>query len=219
MKGYWTRGPVSVVRGPGSTGGDLVQLRPSGEVSIKVRPSRPGIGWYRVRIRYAAVTNGKLNVKKYVSSTHASVTYDYRRETPGALTYLSFQFLEVYNFNLAESQFEVWLTNESGGPIYIDKIEFIPLTPQPEPIKGIYQIVTALNNSSVVDMDQSPPPPNQYSPQNVRLWENGNATNQKWNFVYDASKAAYQIKNSANQEKVLTWLFDVEKPMIVAAVS
>ncbi|MGG4442823.1 insecticidal delta-endotoxin Cry8Ea1 family protein [Brevibacillus fortis] len=124
VKAYWNRGAFSVEKGPGSTGGDLVKLSPSGEVSIKVRPSSPGKVSYRVRIRYAAVANGKLNVKKYVSSIHASITYDYIQTTAGNLTYSSFQYLDVYNFVLAESQFEVWLTNESGGPIYIDKIEF-----------------------------------------------------------------------------------------------
>ncbi|EJR29963.1 insecticidal delta-endotoxin Cry8Ea1 family protein [Bacillus mycoides] len=222
VKAYWNRGAFSVVRGPGSTGGDLVRLSSSGEVSIKVRPSRTGIFNYRVRIRYAAVASGKLNVKKYVNHIHASTTYDYKQTTAGNLTYSSFQYLEVYNFTLAESQFEVWLTNETGGPIYIDKIEFIPLTPKPEPKPivpdGTYQIVTALNNSSVVDLDQSPTPPNWASPRNVQLWGNGNATNQKWKFVYDESKYAYQIINLANPKEVLTWSFNVERLSEVNAV-
>ncbi|EEM68354.1 MULTISPECIES: phosphatidylinositol-specific phospholipase C domain-containing protein [Bacillus cereus group] len=62
---------------------------------------------------------------------------------------------------------------------------------------GIYQIVTALNNSSVVDMNPAD--------KNVHLWQNGNANNQKWRFVYDTSKGAYQIRNLSNENLVLAW--------------
>ncbi|MGI6835726.1 insecticidal delta-endotoxin Cry8Ea1 family protein [Bacillus paralicheniformis] len=212
VKAYWNRGAFSVVKGSGSTGGDLVQLSPSGEVSIMVKPSRSGIGQFRVRIRYAATANGRLNIKKYVGSIHASQSYDYKQTTTSNLTFSAFQYLDVYNFNLAETQFEVWLTNESGGPIFIDKIEFIPTTPTPEPEpqnppvpEGRYQMVTALNNSSIVDLN--------LSQRYVQIYGNGNAENQKWRFVYDASKDAYQIINvAAGQELVLSWFQYPEEP-------
>ncbi|PEA06297.1 insecticidal delta-endotoxin Cry8Ea1 family protein, partial [Bacillus cereus] len=227
VKGYLVDHGATVVKGPGSTGGDLVRLpaynNQGTQLRIKVKPSERAKGRaYKVRIRYASEANANLFVGKYVDAVnrfYETGNYAVSRTFSGSMIYDSFRYLDTFSFSANENEFKIELRCNSGGPIYIDKIECIPLTPQPESIKGTYQIITALNNSSVVDMDQSPPPPNQSSPQNVRLWENANATNQKWNFVYDASKAAYQIQNSANQEKVLTWLFDVEKPLIVAAVS
>ncbi|PFK21663.1 insecticidal delta-endotoxin Cry8Ea1 family protein [Bacillus cereus] len=203
VKAYWNRGAFSVVKGPGSTGGDLVQLSPSGEVSIMVKPSRPGIGSYRVRIRYAATANGRLNVKKYVDRVHASVTYDYKQTTTGNLTYSSFQYLDVYNFNLAESQFEVWLTNESGGPIYIDKIEFIPVNPIPEPPEsgpgyGNYQIIYALSSGAVGITSSS-------TNTKMAITQNNHGNNQKWLFEYDSSKNAYQIRNSERKDLVFDY--------------
>ncbi|MBV6708567.1 NPP1 family protein [Bacillus cereus] len=75
-------------------------------------------------------------------------------------------------------------------------INFDPYAPELED-GGTYQIVSTLNNSSVVDLNQADG--------NVLLWQNGNANNQKWKLVYDSSKSAYQLKNIANQNLVLTW--------------
>ncbi|MED1305504.1 RICIN domain-containing protein [Bacillus pacificus] len=58
-------------------------------------------------------------------------------------------------------------------------------------------MVTALNNSSVVDMD----PGNK----NVHLWQHNNGANQKWRIVYDSNQNAYQLKNIADENLVLTW--------------
>ncbi|QDQ03793.1 NPP1 family protein [Bacillus sp. BD59S] len=75
-------------------------------------------------------------------------------------------------------------------------INFDPYAPELED-GGTYQIVSILNNSSVVDLNQADG--------NVQLWQNGNANNQKWKLVYDSNKSAYQIKNIANQNLVLAW--------------
>ncbi|MES1052168.1 phosphatidylinositol-specific phospholipase C domain-containing protein [Bacillus thuringiensis] len=72
---------------------------------------------------------------------------------------------------------------------------------------GVYQIVTALNNSSVVDLNQENG--------NVTLWSNNNGNNQKWRFVYDSMKNAYQIRSIANENLALTW--DVESFNVEAA--
>nr|BAD35157.1 cancer cell-killing Cry protein parasporin-3 [Bacillus thuringiensis]BAD35160.1 cancer cell-killing Cry protein parasporin-3 [Bacillus thuringiensis] len=208
VKAYWNRGAFSVIRGPGSTGGNLVQLGTGGEVSVKVRPEQTGSDWYRVRIRYAAGSRGRLNVKKYVSSIHASVTYDYNMTMSSSTqgTYNSFQYLDVYNFRLAEPEFEVWLTNESGGPIWIDKIEFIPLSPIPElPVyPGTYQIVTALNNSSVVTSEEFCMGIGLTTRCGVNLWSNNGNTLQKWRFVYNGDQNAFQIKSTPNEDLVLS---------------
>ncbi|PEA06507.1 hypothetical protein CON37_01215 [Bacillus cereus] len=64
-------------------------------------------------------------------------------------------------------------------------------------IDGTYQLVSALNNSSVVDLNQSDG--------NVHLWQNGNGNNQKWKLEYDSNKSAFQIKSVANENLVLAW--------------
>ncbi|MRB61588.1 hypothetical protein GH880_29465 [Bacillus thuringiensis] len=65
------------------------------------------------------------------------------------------------------------------------------------PTGDTYQLVSALNNSSVVDLNQPDG--------NVHLWQNGSGNNQKWKLEYDSNKKAYQIKNIANESLVLAW--------------
>ncbi|MES1054087.1 hypothetical protein FOA24_35535 [Bacillus thuringiensis] len=63
---------------------------------------------------------------------------------------------------------------------------------------GTRQLVSALNNSSVIDVAQS-------NNNNVILHQNKNGNNQKWKLVYDSSKGAYQIKSLINENLVLAW--------------
>ncbi|OOR09355.1 hypothetical protein BW897_28085 [Bacillus cereus] len=63
--------------------------------------------------------------------------------------------------------------------------------------EGVYQMVSALNDSSVVDLNQTN--------ENVTLWSNNGGGNQAWKFVYDSNRSAYQIKSIANENLVLTW--------------
>ncbi|ANN35547.1 hypothetical protein A9498_29550 (plasmid) [Bacillus thuringiensis serovar coreanensis] len=58
-----------------------------------------------------------------------------------------------------------------------------------------YHLVSALNNSSVIDLNQGN--------NNVTLWSKNNGNNQKWKLVYDVNKSAHQIKNIANENLVL----------------
>ncbi|QHZ50946.1 putative mucin/carbohydrate-binding domain-containing protein [Paenibacillus larvae] len=60
------------------------------------------------------------------------------------------------------------------------------------------QIVTALNDKSVVDMSLET-----YG--NVHLWEYHGGLNQKWRFIYDETKDAYQIKSVYDKDLVLAW--------------
>ncbi|AQZ48296.1 thermophilic serine proteinase [Paenibacillus larvae subsp. larvae] len=57
------------------------------------------------------------------------------------------------------------------------------------------QIVTALNDTSVVDLNRSD--------SEVTLWSNHGGDNQKWKFVYD--RDAYQIKSVSDKNLVLAW--------------
>ncbi|MBK3496392.1 phosphatidylinositol-specific phospholipase C domain-containing protein [Viridibacillus sp. YIM B01967] len=63
-------------------------------------------------------------------------------------------------------------------------------------LDGIYQIVTAVNNTSVLDLN---------GPNNVTLWSNNQGAHQKWKFVYDKQKSAYQIYSVSNPNLVLAW--------------
>ncbi|MCY9523817.1 RICIN domain-containing protein [Paenibacillus larvae] len=59
------------------------------------------------------------------------------------------------------------------------------------------QIVTALNDTSVVDLNRSS--------SEVTLWSNHGGDNQKWKLVYDRDKNAYQIKSVSDKNLVLAW--------------
>lgn len=62
---------------------------------------------------------------------------------------------------------------------------------------GVYKIVSAINNTAVVDFS--------VSDQNVVLWQDHNGENQKWEFKYDENKHAYQIKSLLDPNVVLAW--------------
>ncbi|MFW5436835.1 TULIP family P47-like protein [Paenibacillus apiarius] len=61
-----------------------------------------------------------------------------------------------------------------------------------------YKIVTALNDSSVVDMSLQ-------KNGDVHLWKYGGALNQKWKLINDETKKAYQFKNMYDESLVLAW--------------
>ncbi|WP_276307179.1 binary toxin-like calcium binding domain-containing protein [Bacillus thuringiensis] len=74
--------------------------------------------------------------------------------------------------------------------------------PEP-PIPGrVYQIVTALNEKSVVDLSSQ-------KTGIVHLWANHGRENQKWRFVYDEKEEAYQIESMQNPNLILAWIQDV----------
>ncbi|MGH0590520.1 RICIN domain-containing protein [Bacillus mycoides] len=64
--------------------------------------------------------------------------------------------------------------------------------------RGMYQIVTALNNKSVVDLN--------VSNSDVTLYDNHYGKNQRWEFVYDGNKAAHQIRSVSNPHLILVWI-------------
>lgn len=78
------------------------------------------------------------------------------------------------------------------------KISSIKFLKEHEVINGLYEIITAINNKSVVDWSKD-------KNSNVHLWERRNQDNQKWYFDYDSSKQAFQIKSKADKNIVLAW--------------
>ncbi|PEX06324.1 hypothetical protein COD78_28310, partial [Bacillus cereus] len=63
--------------------------------------------------------------------------------------------------------------------------------------RGTYQIKTALNNNSVVDLN--------VSDNDVTLYNNHYGDNQRWFFSYDGNKGAYQILSEKFPILVLAW--------------
>ncbi|PER94278.1 hypothetical protein CN500_20635 [Bacillus cereus] len=67
---------------------------------------------------------------------------------------------------------------------------------------GTYRIVTALDTSNgehrVVDLNREN--------QNITLWKGNDGDNQKWEFVYDEDREAYQIRSVSNPDLVLVWI-------------
>ncbi|MGG5737430.1 insecticidal delta-endotoxin Cry8Ea1 family protein [Bacillus cereus group sp. IBL03679] len=205
VKAFQITNNASVVRGPGSTGGDLIRLAAttSGnrQLWIKVKPTLTALRRsYQVRIRYAAAANATLTVQKCVTNVACwetatkSVTATYS----GALTYNAFKYENIFTIPANESEFSLEFLSTSGGPIYIDKIEFIPLNPIGEDVfEGVYRIVTALNNSSVINLNTSS--------RNLVIWDNNGSDVQQWRFLYHSSQRAVQMHSMWSNNYVISW--------------
>ncbi|MCU5065137.1 RICIN domain-containing protein, partial [Bacillus cereus] len=76
------------------------------------------------------------------------------------------------------------------------KISSIKFYKEGEVLNGVYQIITALNNTSVLDKH--------LQNTDVHLWGNAENKNQKWRIEYDGTKKAYQIKNMLDEKLVLS---------------
>ncbi|AXY11292.1 hypothetical protein CUC43_32170 (plasmid) [Bacillus thuringiensis LM1212] len=194
VKGFGLGGSATVISGPGSTGGDVVQLQRWGHVKIAI-PAARNIQPYRVRIRYASSQASTLRVIRWRGGVYQHAYYNVPQTyTNSLLTYNTFKYVDSFAIT-PDTSIEVWLENTGGGTIIIDKIEFIPTTPTPEPVvDGIYQIVTALNNSSVAENGG---PTTRGGPDQVKLSPFYNSTDQKWEFIYDSNEDVYTIRNLA----------------------
>ncbi|WP_170958023.1 insecticidal delta-endotoxin Cry8Ea1 family protein [Bacillus toyonensis] len=134
VKGYQLGGNAKVVPGPGSTGGDLVQLVPGGVMFIRVTGQvQKG---YQLRIRYASTGTNRLFVDRYMDGSSEA---DYTVPVNLPPTYSG----ESLNFNsfgyatmeeplppLIDTSSATWkmeFSNFGNSPIIIDKIEFIPI--------------------------------------------------------------------------------------------
>ncbi|PQA97107.1 hypothetical protein B0A69_03425 [Chryseobacterium shigense] len=61
---------------------------------------------------------------------------------------------------------------------------------------GVFQIKSSVNSDVAVDLGVAG---------NVVGWQNNSATNQIWEFTYNASKKAYKIRNLNSKNLILTW--------------
>ncbi|PFK10672.1 insecticidal delta-endotoxin Cry8Ea1 family protein, partial [Bacillus cereus] len=137
VKAYQTNGKV--IKGPGSTGGDVVQLvSDTGQDLQKLRIRMKGQAQkgYQLRIRYASsVFYQSLTADRYVNidgswTTAGGSNFQLRPTYSGeSLNYNSFGYATLFT-SLYPTPYEDWeivLTSNSIPPIIIDKIEFIPI--------------------------------------------------------------------------------------------
>ncbi|WP_234708558.1 insecticidal delta-endotoxin Cry8Ea1 family protein, partial [Bacillus mycoides] len=120
----------SVIKGPGSTGGDLVELPVDSNLQMKVThlPS-DAISGYRMRIRYAASQPAIISVGfasnfgEIVNSFELPATY-----SGGSLTYNTFGYKETITIPIQQVEYIGFVGFFSTNTtIVLDKIEFIPI--------------------------------------------------------------------------------------------
>ncbi|XLP25900.1 insecticidal delta-endotoxin Cry8Ea1 family protein (plasmid) [Bacillus toyonensis] len=131
VKGYHLEFGAVVVKGPGSTGGDLIKLPAYNtewtQFRTRVRPERTGTP-YRVRIRYAAQANASLFVGKHAGGWRETATLSLTATTSSNTpSYSEFRLIDAFNTTANESEFQMEFRCNSGGPVFIDRIEFIPI--------------------------------------------------------------------------------------------
>ncbi|WP_305927793.1 insecticidal delta-endotoxin Cry8Ea1 family protein [Bacillus mycoides] len=136
VKGASIAGNATVIKNPGHTGGDLVQLPAnSGSqaqlfITVETPPSKLG-KTYQIRVRYAASSAATLQVNQCffsggscynTASINVPATY-----SNNVLSYKAFQYADVFPITIQNIDFSLQFFNRSGGPIILDKIEFIPI--------------------------------------------------------------------------------------------
>ncbi|PHF96210.1 hypothetical protein COI63_31015, partial [Bacillus toyonensis] len=135
VKGSEMEGTAKVIQGPGSTGGDLVQLDYRGKIQISMTaPVRKG---YQLRIRYATASTAEIHVSRVSIREDDSSNEDYyhfeflpQTYLAGSLNFNSFGYTTM-SIPLPPGAGEQWDMSfqwfGTDSPIIIDKIEFIPI--------------------------------------------------------------------------------------------
>ncbi|AXY11305.1 hypothetical protein CUC43_32300 (plasmid) [Bacillus thuringiensis LM1212] len=131
VKAYNIRN-ARVIKGPGSTGGDLVQLSNGTETGIMSMwiTTPPGSFAYRVRIRYAS--SMQTNVQIFMTGVYGEFSAPATTTDLTNLTYNKFGYLEtiVYSYSQFEESrdhIRMYATGSGSGSFILDKIEFIPI--------------------------------------------------------------------------------------------
>ncbi|MED3069512.1 insecticidal delta-endotoxin Cry8Ea1 family protein [Bacillus thuringiensis] len=126
VKGNYLLGTY-VRKGPGHTGGDLVSMISTNRLGIDVYFPKPLD--YRIRIRYSTSSNGYL----YIYSPNSSMVYLPPTTLVGGqptfdpMDFGAFRVVEVpVKFRASAAGYTNFTIDSSFGPVYIDKIEFIP---------------------------------------------------------------------------------------------
>ncbi|MEW9576391.1 insecticidal delta-endotoxin Cry8Ea1 family protein [Bacillus toyonensis] len=133
VKAYEITGGASVIKGPGSTGGDLVKLTTNTlRQYMKINITAPsGERRYRVRIRYACDMDTTVEIS--MTGVYGSYTAPATTNDMSSLTYDKFRYLETVLYTYREFQdlqtlLSIYASGSTTGSFVIDKIEFIPIT-------------------------------------------------------------------------------------------
>ncbi|WP_416661398.1 insecticidal delta-endotoxin Cry8Ea1 family protein, partial [Bacillus anthracis] len=124
-------GGATVIKGPGSTGGDVVQLPATNDIQIRLLVNPPQGKAYKIRIRYASTGNAELFIGRYSDGGWRDrFSYNLTSTYSGELTYSAFQYLDAFTFTRTTNALpSIEFNNRGGGgTVIIDKIEFIPIT-------------------------------------------------------------------------------------------
>ncbi|OUB80914.1 RICIN domain-containing protein [Bacillus wiedmannii] len=137
----------------------------------------------------AAVFSGHIHTSYGRAGSVGNIPH-FRSGSTALSTYLILEQytdrLEIYSVSCNN-----WRVGRREHTISLHPPSFVP-----DP-NSRYQIVTALNNSSALDMN-----PNN---NNVHLWRYEGQNNAQWRFTYDQSRSSYVIRNVSNQNLVLAW--------------
>ncbi|MEH7218010.1 insecticidal delta-endotoxin Cry8Ea1 family protein [Bacillus toyonensis] len=134
VKGYLTNG--TVIKGPGSTGGNLVKLSENDDLNINVAVLPPSgsalVYGYNIRIRYASSAETRLLVEQVFDDNGPYIYNIPSTSSADSLTYQSFSYYDLSFHHIGPGIIEtptsssLFFQNSGGGDIIIDKIEFIP---------------------------------------------------------------------------------------------
>ncbi|PEA06279.1 delta endotoxin C-terminal domain-containing protein [Bacillus cereus] len=136
VKGSLTSPETRVVKGPGSTGGDLVELpNSSGVLQVKVTtPASETVFGYAIRLRYTSNADTSFGVS-IVQPNSAQIDRGFTLPATTSSDTLAYQDFGYYNFPRLELEVLpateetsiINLFNNGGGNVILDKIEFIPI--------------------------------------------------------------------------------------------
>lgn len=179
----------------------------------------PNVNWFENQLRMAKA-EGKIIIVNIHNSINTLVYQDLIDQYGVVACFsghfhnslgLSSSFGNALNFRSGSASQRTYLILEQ----YTDGLEIytvrnndwgkrkwertISISTQLPIFSGRYQIVTALNDSSVLDLN------NMGNPNNVTLWSNNSGNNQKWDFNLNGPTQAYSIRSVSNPNLVLAW--------------
>ncbi|WP_130068193.1 insecticidal delta-endotoxin Cry8Ea1 family protein [Bacillus albus] len=119
----------SVVKGPGHTGGDLVELSGKSEKGLVIKCSVPKAKNYRIRLRYAANKDTRVTVQVSGGNSHGLILAKKTYDDNNYKGFSSFNHLDTNaTVSCLNKRAVVTIKNDlADTSILIDKIEFIPL--------------------------------------------------------------------------------------------
>ncbi|MCU5408988.1 insecticidal delta-endotoxin Cry8Ea1 family protein [Bacillus cereus] len=139
VKAYQLGVQSQVIKGPGHTGGDLINLKSNDYLRISCQHLSNVTKKYFVRIRYA--TNGSLNTRPIINITIPGMTPQ-GMVLDNTFSGTGYSNLEYQNFGYKEFLKEVTLNpnqsisltlnrsdQNSNSILLLDRIEFLPITP------------------------------------------------------------------------------------------